>query len=123
MATQESLTTVTLIAGADLSAKQYLFVELANDGQIDPVGSAGGDAVGVLQNDPDAAGKAATVAISGISKVVCGGTVTVGDKVQSDNAGKALTAASGDHVLGRALATGASGEIIPVLLINHHILA
>lgn len=124
MATDNNMTTITLEAGSDLSAKQYHFVLVANDGQIDAVASAGGDADGVLQNDPSAAGQAACVAISGVTKVYAGGSITRGQKVQADNGGKALTAASGDHVLGRALTSGESGEIIEVLLdSSHHILA
>ena len=124
MAYEEKVESVTLEAGSDLSAGQFHFVLLASDGQVDLVASAGGDADGVLYNDPAAAGRAATVAISGIVKVVAGAAVAVGDKVQSDASGRAITAASGDHVLGKAVsAAGAAGDVISVLLINHHILA
>lgn len=109
-------TDITLEAGADLSAKQYFFVTLASDGQIDPTGD-GANADGVLQNDPDAAGKPATVRICGVSKVVAGAAITKGDAVASGSAGKAKTAASTNRVLGRALQTStADGQIIAVLL-------
>lgn len=124
MARIEAHQSVTLEAGSDLSAGQFRFVLVASDGQVDLVASAGGDADGVLLNKPDAAGRAAEVAVSGIVKVVSGAAVTRGDKVQSDAAGRALTAASGDHVLGKALtSSGAAGQLIEVLLVNHHILA
>lgn len=123
MALESNVQSVTLEAGQDLSTKQYHFVVVASDGQVDAVAAAGGDADGVLQNAPDAAGRAAAVAYAGVTKVYAGGTVTRGEKVQSDNAGKALTAASGDHVLGKALTSGGSGEVISVLLVSKHILA
>lgn len=123
MTTSSNLVCITLAAGADLSTKQFLFVDMASDGQIDPVASAGGRGIGVLQDKPDAAGKAACVAVAGVSMVVAGGNVTVGHNVQSDNAGKAITAASGDYILGIALATGVSGDVIPVLLGSNHLLA
>lgn len=124
MTTTESMVCITVQAGSDLSATPNRFVLVAADGQVDLVASAGGDADGVLLNKPAAAGRDARVAIAGVVKVEAGGNVTAGDKVQSDNAGKALTAASGDHVLGRALTGGASGELISVLLnSSHHILA
>lgn len=116
MAYLNNLQTVSLEAGADLSAKQYFFVAVAADGQVDPAGN-GANADGVLQNDPDAAGKMADVAIAGISKVVAGAAITRGDKVASDAAGKAKTAVSTNRVLGLALAAaGADGDVIPVLL-------
>lgn len=123
MARTESLTCVTLEAGQDLSSNQFCFVELASDGQVDAVASAGGDAIGVLMNDPSAAGRPAEVAVMGIAKVIAGGTVAAGARVQSDASGHALTAATGDIVLGRAVTGGASGEVIEVLLISTHITA
>jgi len=123
MAREESLISVSLEAGADLSAGQYKFVLVAADGQVDIVGSAGGDADGILQNDPAAAGRAATIGVLGISKVLLGGTVAAGAKVQSDGSGRAITAATGDHVLGKCLVGGAVGEIGEVLLVSKHILA
>lgn len=116
MAYLNNLQTVSLEAGADLSAKQYFFVAVAADGQVDPAGN-GANADGVLQNDPDAAGKMADVAIAGISKVVAGAAITRGDKVASDAAGKAKTAVSTNRVLGLALAAAAAdGDVFPVLL-------
>ena len=112
---EESLRCVTLEAGQDLSGSQFCFVTLANDGQVDPTG-AGAVSDGVLQNDPNAAGVAATVAIAGISRVVCGANVSRGALVTSDAAGKAVAATTGNEVAGRALAAGTTGALIPVLL-------
>ncbi len=125
MANDASVVSITLEAGSDLSASTNLnrFVLIASDGQVDLVGSAGGEATGVLYNDPDAAGKAAQVAVGGVVRVMAGGTVTVGEKIQSNGIGDAITAASGDHVLGTCLKTAASGELTEVLLQSHHILA
>lgn len=114
MATQDNMLCVTLEAGADLSTKQFYFVSVASDGQIDPTGD-GLDADGVLQDAPAAAGRAALVAIAGKVKVVCGGVVTRGGPVASDASGTAVNAASGDIILGVALETGASGRIIEIL--------
>ena len=114
MATQQPMKCVSLVAGADLSAKQFFFVSVSADGQVDPTGD-GAYAVGVLQNKPDAAGKAAEVAIGGIVKVEAGGTVTRGGPVASDAAGNAVNAASGDVILGEALETGADGQRIEIL--------
>lgn len=105
---------VTFEAGADLSAKQYYFVDVSSDGQVDPAGD-GLFAIGVLQNTPAAAGRAATVCVGGITKVACGGTITIGNPVASDSAGKAVACATNDVILGEALETGASGNVIAIL--------
>lgn len=124
MALDSNLTCVTLEAGGDLSAGQYRFVELASDAQVDVVSAAGGDAVGVLQNDPSAAGRVATVAVMGVTKLVAGAAVAAGDKLQAGADGRALTAASGDVVLGRALTAAAqAGDVIECLLVSQHVLA
>lgn len=115
MAYKESENCITLEAGADLSAIQFYFVAVAADGQVDACGD-GAVAVGVLQNDPAAAGRAAQVATSGVTRVKCGGTVTRGGPVASDAAGLAVDAASGDIILGEALETGATNTIISVML-------
>lgn len=117
MAYEENLDCITLEAGADLSAKQYFFVtQAAGDGQVDPTGD-GALANGVLQNKPDAAGKAATVAVRGVSKVSAAGVITRGDIVSSDANGEANTIASGDYPLGRALESAtAAHDIISVQL-------
>jgi hypothetical protein len=115
MATQDNMITVTLEAGQDLSAKQFCFVSVAADGQIDPTG-AGLIAQGVLQDAPAAAGRAAEVAIAGKVKVVCGAAVTRGGPVASTSTGTATNATTaGQIILGTALETGASGRIIEIL--------
>ena len=58
--------------------------------------------------------------LTGISRVVLGGTVTRGGLITSDANGKgvAIGAVAGTNYnsIGRALASGVSGDIIPVLL-------
>lgn len=125
MAYQEQYQSISRPAAGDLSsAGIYRFGVLNTSGQVAVVSSAGGDADGVIQNDPDAAGKATTLAYAGAVKVYVGtGGVTAGDKVQADANGAAIAAASGDHVLGKAISTGTVGAIVEVLLVSKHILA
>lgn len=114
MAFNNALMTITLEAGVDLSAKQFFFVSVSADGQVDPTGD-GASAIGVVQNDPNAAGKAATIAIGGVTKVSAGGAITAGNAVASDAAGEAVVAASGDVILGTALADAADGDLVSIL--------
>lgn len=114
MATQDNMLCVSLEAGQDLSAKQFYFVSVAADGQIDPTG-AGAIAQGVLQDAPAAAGRAALVAVAGKVKVVCGAAVTRGGPVASTSTGTATNATTGNIILGTALETGAAGRIIEMI--------
>lgn len=123
MATYQKPHSVTIPAGANLSAEQFTFVVINSSGQVVQQTTAGGDAVGILGNKPAAAGDPAEVVIGGIMKCVLGATVAAGAKVQSDTTGRAITAATGDHVLGVCLVGGAVDTIGEIVLVNHHILA
>lgn len=112
----EKVTTINAEAGQDLSAKQYHFGTIAADGQVDPTG-AGLLADGVIYDNVAAAGRALALVIDGVAKVKAGAAITRGDLVAADSAGKAVTAAQTNQILGKALkAASGDGSIIPVLL-------
>ena len=117
MAMSEKVKTITIDAGSDLSAGQFKAVVTAADGQIDLVAGSGSRFDGVLYNKPTAAGRAATVAISGRVKMVAGtGNVTRGQNLMSDADGRAITGASTGFSLGRCLKSALDGEMTEVLL-------
>lgn len=104
------------LAGADLSAAQYRAVKGNGSGNYIQCAVAGERAVGVLQNKPTS-GKAATIAVRGITKMVAGAAVALNSEVMSDNQGRAVVATTGLQIIGRAvIAAGAAGEIISVAL-------
>jgi len=117
MAVMQSRDTRTFIAGEDLSSSQFKFVTLESDGQVDLADSAGERALGVLLNKPTS-GKAATVAMTGKVMVEAGASVTAGDQLQTDANGDAITAASGDVVMGYALEDAVDGQIFAMELIQ-----
>lgn len=124
MAYHGSQLTVPMEAGQDLSTKQFYIVKLASDGQIDPAGAANTQSEGVLQNDPSAAGREALVCVAGVTKVVAGEAIAVGDSIATDTSGKAVVAASGEFILGKALtAAGADLDILTMLFQPHGIKA
>lgn len=110
MAVDQALQCVTLLAAADLSAKQFFFVDINTSGQAAVAGD-GAQAVGVLQNDPAAAGREASVAIGGRTKVSIGLALTAGDEVASDAAGECVPSVTGDAILGICVEGGANGDI------------
>lgn len=110
-----------LSAAADLSAYQYRVVRLSGANTVNVASnnlaaSTAGLALGVLQNKPAAAGRAATVANYGLSKAVAGASVTVNAPITHDASGYVIDAVSGSTVIGRALEAGAAQETITVML-------
>ena len=115
MATDQSVIKVTYPAAADLSAKQYFFMQVDSNGRVNSAGD--GEVVnGVLYNDPAAIDRAAEVAISGRVKVIAGGTVTAGTLGASDSAGEAVAKATGDIAAGMFITGGANGDIVEMQL-------
>lgn len=118
MATSDLGKIITLNAGQDLSSSQYCFVDIEATSGDAVLPSAGGRAIGVVQNDPED-GDAASVAISGISKVILGGTVAAGDNVKVAATGKVVTASDADVLAGACVgvclvggALNVQGEIL-----------
>lgn len=116
MSNHEILSEISLIAAADLSALQFRFVTVDSNGKAAQNTTAGGRVIGVNTGKP-VADEVTTVAVGGVSKVAAGAVVAAGAEVASDNVGRAVTATTGDHIIGTALkAAGAADEVIPVLL-------
>ena len=111
----------TFEAAADLSSYQYCFVIANGTGSANnkkvTYGTADSLALGILQNAPDASGKAAEVAITGTCKLKVSAEVAFGAKLSSGSTGQGETT-SGTASFYRAIALeyGAAGQIIEVLL-------
>lgn len=126
-----------LVAGEDFSATasspltgykstgQYLFVKQNNNRDALTVvhcNSVKDRPLGIAQTNPQNA-QAISVMQAGISKVVAGATLTPGDEVGTDSAGRAVkknptsTGANyGDYVMGQVLEGAAVGELATVLI-------
>lgn len=112
---------ITLVAGADLSAKQYTFVKLNSSGQAVAVDGATDRPVGVLQNAPTS-GQEAEVLVVGGTKLVASAAITEGAVVGTNNAGKgaALTVGTDTtrYILGTALLEVAADNEVTTVVIN-----
>lgn len=117
MAYEECLKTISRPASGDLSSNQFYFVDVDSNGEVTTAGD-GAAGIGVLQNDPEAQGIAANVGFAGVSRVAAGGSITAGDDVASDADGRAVTAASGDVVLGKAFESASGAGSITTVLIQ-----
>lgn len=114
---EEKLETITVPAGSDLSTKQYYPMVLNSSKQLALATGEGGDVVGILQDKPDAAGRAGCLAIGGVSKAIAGGTITAGSRVTIDVNSKFVAAASGDDwSFGVAMGAATINTIFSVLI-------
>ena len=116
MAVMQSRDNRTEIAGVG-GTTQFKFVTLDAGGAVTVAGTAGEQAYGVCLVGADA-GNATTICVSGKVLVTAGGTIAAGAAVQTDAAGDALTAATGDVVMGYAKEAGVDGQIIAIELIQ-----
>lgn len=110
-----------LTAAASLNNHQYGAVRMSAEGQVNiaseiNVSGATKTVFGILQNKPYA-GEPAQVAISGLSKVFAGGTISAGAPISYDSSGHIVNALSGDVVCGRGLeAATTAGQIVTALI-------
>lgn len=109
------------LAAADLSASQFCVVKMSAAKTV-ALGTAATDVViGVLQNKPAAAGRAATVRHFGFSKAKAGAVITAGDELSIDSSGRVILAAPATktthYLIGRAVtAAAAANDIIEILV-------
>lgn len=103
----------TLKAAVNLSANIYQVMRLSAANACNIASNAvDSDMVGVLQNKPEA-NEAATIADSGLSKIMAGGALSVGDPLTCNGSGRAAAVTSGQVAFGRLLeAAGGDGDIV-----------
>lgn len=107
---------LTLIAGESLESAKYHIGQLDASGNAEIGESATDLIIGVIQNKP-ASGGNALIRFQGTSKVLSGGSVSIGDFITSDSSGHGVaTTTDGDVVIGRALEAADSGDYFEVLL-------
>lgn len=121
---RENVTEHLLLAGADLSAKQYFIVKLSTASDVVLAG-AGEAAVGILQNAP-ANGAIAVVRCIGPSRLIAGAPIAQGARFASDANGKAKTASALVQATGAAsygvghVLEAAAADLDPIqVLITH----
>ena len=120
MALSTSSQAVTSIAGEALTI--YRYVSLQTDGKFDISGAAeeiDGICGMTVAADLDAFPR--VIPNGGTCKVEAGAAITLGDKLESDSTGRAITHTTGvgDGTGGTALtAAGAAGDIIDIIFLT-----
>ncbi len=118
MATENALKSIPFTAGVDLSDVQYLFVAMTSNDTVGLPAAKGATAIGIVQNAP-VASAAAAVAVTGQSKITFAAVaIAAGVDITCDATGKAVTAVTGDTILGTAVQGGAAGIVGAVVLTN-----
>jgi hypothetical protein len=118
MAFEDDVFDISFIAGEDLSAYQYHYVELTADNTVKVCTHATTQrAIGILQNKP-ASGKMARVRIMGVSRAYIGtAAVAYGDFCGADADGHCITKNTNQYkYTGICIMGGASTKTATVLL-------
>jgi len=121
MAVENAGQVISLKAVESLADDQYRIVVLAAGPTVGRPNASTDIPFGVLQNAP-ASGEAAVVMVSGVSKIVFGETVAIGELVKLEynsatDAGKGLDAdTANDNALGICITGGAEDELGEMLI-------
>lgn len=122
MAIQHSGLDIAFAAAEDLSSHQYRFVHQASDSTVDLLDNGSEFPLGILQNAPES-GEIAVVRLTGTSKLVMNGSVSVGAVLKAeyvgatDNGKGDAADTDGDIIRGVCIeASGAEDDLGAVLL-------
>ena len=106
----------TVEASVDLSADQFRAVRIVTAG-AEVAATLDADTVGILQNNPDAAGQASVIQNKGVAQAQVGAAVARGDRLVVDGNGDLIPIGANANPVATALEAGsASGSVIAVLL-------
>lgn len=94
MAYEEKLECISVPASGDLSSHQFKAMQLDANGRA-ALATNASDVIGVLQNNPDAAGKAASIGVKGVTKLLALSTaITPGDLIKPSTVGLGVPSTS-----------------------------
>lgn len=105
---QNKFLTLTVAAGADLSAVQYKAIAIGGT-----IAATSELSFGLLQNKPAASGRQATLGYLGQMKAYAGAAITLGADIMVTTSGFLIAATSGSLVSGQALLAANSGDLFP----------
>ena len=113
---EEIVYSTSIMAGADLSSKQFHCIKLNASGQM-ILSGAGENSLGILQDKP-ASGQVGAVCCLGKSMAVYGASVTANQDLTPDASGRLVPATGSDAVVAVAAESGSVGEIHSVYLVS-----
>jgi hypothetical protein len=122
VATEHGILDLSYPAATDLSSHQFKPVTMRSDGAINTISSTLTSIIGILQDDPDAAGRACAVRLAGESKMIVDGStngIYPGYKLGVNASGVGvMTTTANQEIIAVALEQSiAANDIISVLVI------
>ena len=103
---------------ADLSAHQYKIVTFDGSGDLE-LAATGGTGGYVLLETADTAGLMGTILLAGKGKVIAGDTIAKGAFLTNEvTTGHAITATTGDVIMGIALEAAAVNDLFKFLAVQ-----
>lgn len=123
MVTENTLQIIPVEADEDLSNDQYRFVTLdSTSGRARRPNALAERSLGVLQDKPAAAGRAAAVCVLGLTKVVAAAALTVGalvspEYISAADAGKARVSTTGDFIHGIVVEAAAAEDDLATIML------
>lgn len=119
MATFGEVYGIPMVARSDLRAKQYHIARYVSRNVCDLASASNvdqSDVFGIIQTKANS-GRVCNIGVDGESQVVAGAAFSAGAILTTNSSGRAITAVSGDWMLGTAQeAAGADGELIRCLM-------
>ena len=119
MSYSQSQTLINLEAAAAIDPHTLLTLGTAADSTVQEAGD-NEEIVGAVGEYAVASGDQAPVIICGVAQIKLGGAVTRGGQVKADASGQAVavatTGTTNQNSAGKALKSGVSGDIIPILI-------
>jgi hypothetical protein len=100
-------------------AAQFVFVQIDpnNANSVILPSAAAKPCIGVTQDTPNAGDPVAVCVVGSVTKVLCAGTINIGQDIATDINGNAVPATSATNVLGTALTPGAAGFLCTMLFL------
>ena len=118
---------VSFVADSDISAKQFEAVKMSGSASLEvgPITGTTDRPIGILIDNPNAAGQPAGVAIPGeVTKARFGGTVNEGDSLSVDADGELVAVVEGTdttrYIIAQALEAGVDQDVKLVLVQSPH---
>lgn len=94
----------------DLTGKEFYFATRDSTGKLALCGN--GEKIAGVISEGRIAGKHTSINTGGQLKVIAGGSISVGDNVQSDGNGKAVTGST--NAFGYAINAASAGEMVEI---------
>lgn len=110
----------TFLAAADLSALQFYGMIISANQTVNKGTGFTVPVIGILQNKPAAANRAARVRIFGLSKGVAGGTIAFNKPLTCDSAGKLVEASPSsaiNYIVGFSMESAVASDIFDLLVV------